>query len=92
MSAVPTEPARGPEPTTRRRPVRPGPGFVILRIAIIAVAAVIGGVLLSRGDVVLGLLLLLFAGLRLVATLAMQQRRREWRRQFEARRGARRGF
>lgn len=91
MSAVPTEPARGPD-ATPRRPVRPGPGFVILRFAIIAVAAVIGGVLLSRGDVVLGLLLLLFAGLRLFATVAMQHRRREWRRQFEARRSARRGL
>lgn len=85
MSAVPTGPM--PSPTPPRRPFRPGPGFVILRVAIIAVAAAIGGVLLSRGDVVLGALLLLFAGLRLVATVRMQRHRREWREQFAARRG-----
>ncbi len=88
MSAVPTEPIPGP--AEGRRPFRPGPGFLILRVAIITVAALIGAVLLSRGDVVLGVLLLLFAGLRLVATVAMQRRRRAWRDQFAARRGTRR--
>jgi hypothetical protein len=87
MSAVPTEPMSSPTP--ERRPFRPGPGPMILRIAIIAVGLLIGIVLLSRGDIVLGMLILLFAVLRLVATLAMHRRRKDRRRQFETRRGAR---
>jgi hypothetical protein len=88
MNAVSTEPMSSPTP--ERRPFRPGPGQLILRIAIIAVGSLIGIVLLSRGDIVLGLLILLFAGLRLVATVAMQRRRQDWRRQLATRRGSRR--
>jgi hypothetical protein len=63
----------------RRAPFTPSPGMLLLRIAIFALGLVIGIVLLSRGDVVLGLLLVAFAGLRGAMFLSMQRRRAQWR-------------
>ena len=59
--------------------MRHGSGLLLLRIAIMALGLTIGVVLLARGDFVLGLLLVAFAGLRLGVLVAMRRRRREWR-------------
>jgi hypothetical protein len=67
-------------------PFGPGRGFEVLRGAIVAVGVAIALVLLDRGDVVLGTLLLAFAGLRLVAMVGGRRRRRERRARWEARR------
>ncbi|MGZ4675879.1 MAG: hypothetical protein ACXVJ7_12915 [Acidimicrobiia bacterium] len=87
-------PAEPDGPVGRPNPFRPpgrgpggSPGLRLLHAAVIAVGATIGIVLLSRGDVVLGVLLLLFAGLRLGAVLAMRRRRRRWRAWRETRPG-----
>jgi len=94
MTASPASPAPSGQPHgPRRHRPRPGAGFgpspalLLLRGAIIAVSLAIGVVLLSRGDVVLGLLLVVFAGLRAVATVAMRNRRRRWRERGAMRRG-----
>jgi hypothetical protein len=44
-----------------------------------ALSLTIGIVLLTRGDWVLGLLLVAFAGLRLGMVVSMRRRRRQWR-------------
>jgi len=79
------EPSRPPTPGGRPFPrggrpaLGPGPGMIVLRIAIVTLGLVIGIVLLSRGDVVLGLLLVAFAALRGAMFLSMRRRRAQWR-------------
>jgi hypothetical protein len=84
----PSDPTGGPASRRaafdRRRRFAPSPALLLLRIAIMALALTIGVVLLSRGDLVLGILLVAFAALRLGMVLAMRRRRRQW---HEARRG-----
>jgi hypothetical protein len=78
-------PRRRSRPPAGRRPTFvPSPGLLLLRVAIMALSLTIGIVLLTRGDWVLGLLLVAFAGLRLGMVVSMRRRRRQWR---EARRG-----
>jgi hypothetical protein len=64
---------------SRRPPYAPGPGMLLLRIAIMALGLTIGIVLLTRGDLVLGVLLVAFAGLRLAVFVSMRRRRHQWR-------------
>jgi hypothetical protein len=52
---------------------------VLVRVAVVALGLAIAVVLLSRGDVVLGGLLLAFAALRAVMLVAMRRRRAQWR-------------
>jgi hypothetical protein len=60
--------------------------MLVLRVAIVTLGLVIGVVLLGRGDVVLGLLLVVFAALRGAMNLTMRRRRAEWRAVREGRR------
>ena len=87
----PPEPSRPatsggrPVPRGGRTPFGPGPGMLVLRIAVVTLGLVIGVVLLSRGDVVLGLLLVAFAFLRAAMFLSMRRRRAQWRAARDAR-------
>ena len=62
-----------------RRPFVASPGLLLLRVAIMVLGLTIGVVLLTRGDLVLGLLLVTFTGLRLGVLVALHRRRRPWR-------------
>jgi len=85
MQPDPADRSSDPFPPGPRRHRRPGagpvlsPGLVVLRVAIIAVSLAIGIVLLSRGDLVLGVLLVAFAALRVGMFLTVRRRRRQWR-------------
>jgi hypothetical protein len=88
FSAEPTEssdrppsgrPGRPHPSASQRAPFTPRPGLLLLRIAIMALGLTIGVVLLTRGDLVLGGLLVVFAGLRLAMFLSMRRRRHQWR-------------
>jgi hypothetical protein len=75
----PTGAGGRPFPRGGRPAFGPGPGMIVLRIAVVTLGLVIGVVLLSRGDVVLGLLLVAFAVLRGAMFLSMRRRRAQWR-------------
>ncbi len=82
----PSGPPRRSRPLAGRRPsFAPSPGLLLLRVAIMALSLTIGIVLLTRGDWVLGLLLVAFAGLRLGMVLSMRRRRAQWRAVRDAR-------
>ena len=81
----PGAPGGRPFPRGGRPAFGPGPGLLVLRIAVVALGLVIGVVLLHRGDVVLGLLLVAFAVLRGAMSLAVQRRRARWRAAREGR-------
>jgi len=81
----PTGPGGRPFPGGGRPAFGPGPGMIVLRIAVVTLGLVIGVVLLSRGDVVLGLLLVTFAVLRGAMFLSMRRRRAQWRAAREGR-------
>ena len=61
--------------------------MLITRWLLVAVSAVLAVVLLARGDVVIGGLLAVMAGARIVMLTQMQRRREQFRRRVEARRG-----
>lgn len=72
-------PGRRPSRRAGRAAWEPSPGLIVLRVAIMALGLTIGIVLLTRGDLVLGVLLMAFAALRLGMFVSMRRRRREWR-------------
>jgi hypothetical protein len=68
--------------------MRTGTTFVVLRSLMAAVLAALGVIALLDGRVVVGGLLVALAILNVTMTITMSRRRRQWREQIEARRGA----
>ena len=86
-SATPTpEPRRRPEATDRPRPAHRH-GFLILRGSMLALTLTIGIVLLTQGNMLLGVLIAVLAVVRIGMLVSFSRRRNRWRAQLAARRG-----